>query len=74
MSIGASSRAASPCGRRSKRKMQKPGNPTTEIVGFSSFSIPLIAAYALGNCTSFHGVIALDLISHMGSVEIVPAP
>jgi hypothetical protein len=54
--------------------MQKPGNPTSEIVGFSSFSIPLIAAYVLGNCTSFHGVIALDLVSHMGSVEIVPAP
>jgi hypothetical protein len=51
--------------------MQKPGDQAGEIVGLSSFSIPLIAAsYMLGNCTDFNGVMALDLTCRMGSVEI----
>jgi hypothetical protein len=54
--------------------MQKPGDQAGEIVGVSSFSIPLIAAaYMLGNCTGFNGVMALDLVCYMGSVEIGPA-
>jgi len=54
--------------------MQKPGDPAGAIVGLSSFSIPLIAAAdMLGNCTGFNGVMAIDLVCHMGSVEIGPA-